>query len=193
MNIPKLIKEARQHVIDKGFYTPTNNIGELLMMIVSELGEALEAHRNNRFANWKAFNKIKNECEFNLKSIPEEKIKFKKEEAFSLCIKDTFEDEIADVFIRLFSLCGYLGIIFEYKKDYGVSGIDENIPSCLLHSCKLFIDSEYHHDIDRSHYLQKAYSYLIDFCKHHEIDIEKHIIAKMEYNKTRPHKHGKEY
>ena len=31
------------------------NIGELLMLIVSELSEALEAHRNNRFADWKLY------------------------------------------------------------------------------------------------------------------------------------------
>jgi NTP pyrophosphatase (non-canonical NTP hydrolase) len=53
---------------------------------------------------------------------------------FLINIKDTFEDEIADVFIRLFDLCGYM-----------------------------------------------------------DIDIEKHIQAKMQYNKTRPYKHDKKY
>ena len=31
------------------------------------------------------------------------------------------------------------------------------------------------------------------FCKSHNIDIEKHIKAKMFYNQSRPEKHGKEY
>jgi hypothetical protein len=34
---------------------------------------------------------------------------------------------------------------------------------------------------------------LVNFSLSRGIEIEKHIIAKMEYNKTRPYKHGKEY
>ena len=54
--------------------------------------------------------------------------------AFERCIKDTFEDEIADAFLRLMDLCGAMNI-----------------------------------------------------------DIEKHIRMKAEYNKLRPTKHGKAY
>ena len=43
MNINELIKEAHQNAVSKGFYDDgEKNIGELLMLIVSELGEALE-------------------------------------------------------------------------------------------------------------------------------------------------------
>jgi NTP pyrophosphatase (non-canonical NTP hydrolase) len=87
------------------------NIGEILMLIVSELGEALEAHRkNNTYDN----------IEY-----PEDITKK---------LLNCFEIEIADVFIRLSDMCGYLNI-----------------------------------------------------------DIEKFINIKMDYNKTRPYKHGKEY
>ena len=34
---------------------------------------------------------------------------------------------------------------------------------------------------------------LLQLCKHWGIDIEWHIMQKIEYNKTRPHKHGKNY
>ena len=50
------------------------------MLIVSELGEAVEAHRSGRFG---------------------------------LERKDTFEDELADTVIRIFDLCGGLGIDLE--------------------------------------------------------------------------------
>lgn len=126
MNISELIKKAHEYAVEKGFYPEgeERNTGELLMLIVSELGEALEAHRYNRFVDVKkVVNNPLNSFDF-----PQWKFNFE------ACIKDTFEDEIADVFIRLFDLCGYL-----------------------------------------------------------EIDIEKHISAKMAYNKTRPQKHGKEY
>lgn len=106
--------------IEKGFNNPNYNIGELLMLVTSELGEALEAHRKGEFSNWESFYKEEN--------------KLGTTESFKIHIKDTFEDEIADAIIRLLDLSARLNI-----------------------------------------------------------DIEKHINAKVEYNKTRPHLHGKQY
>ena len=34
---------------EKGFWEKERNVGEMLMLIVSELGEAIEAHRTNNF------------------------------------------------------------------------------------------------------------------------------------------------
>ena len=34
---------------------------------------------------------------------------------------------------------------------------------------------------------------ILDYCGAMEIDIEKHIKLKLDYNKTRPNKHGKRY
>ena len=34
---------------------------------------------------------------------------------------------------------------------------------------------------------------VMSFCGHYGIDLEREIIEKMLYNKSRPHKHGKEY
>jgi NTP pyrophosphatase (non-canonical NTP hydrolase) len=34
---------------------------------------------------------------------------------------------------------------------------------------------------------------IADLCGYLNIDLESHIKAKMRYNETRPHKHGKEY
>jgi NTP pyrophosphatase (non-canonical NTP hydrolase) len=56
----------------KGFWDKERNTGEALMLIVTELAEAMEAHR---------------------KADP-----------------DNFREELADTFIRLFDLCGGLGI-----------------------------------------------------------------------------------
>ena len=63
MNINELIKRAHENAVKKGFYPEgeNKNIGELLMLIVSELGEALEAHRKNRFADIKGYNRAIND------------------------------------------------------------------------------------------------------------------------------------
>lgn len=34
---------------------------------------------------------------------------------------------------------------------------------------------------------------LMDFCEYHKLDLSGAMIAKMEYNQSRPHKHGKEF
>ena len=93
-----------QHCNGSGI-DPNKNIGELLMLIISELGEALEAHRCNRFAKLDSFENCKKSNDIFNKDKP-----FYIINSFERLIKNTFEDEIADVFIRLFDLCGYLGI-----------------------------------------------------------------------------------
>lgn len=95
------VDECHKIAKEKGFWDKERNVGEMLMLVVTELGEALEAHRTNQFG-------------------------FEQ--------KDTFEDEVADVFIRLFDFCGGLNI-----------------------------------------------------------DVEKQIEWKLNYNKNRPRLHGKEY
>lgn len=86
--------------VERGFYEEKREIGTLLMLIVSELAEALEADRKGRYCpNGVA------------KEIYEESVRLRGcSSAFEGRVKDTFEDEIADTFIRLFDLVGYLGI-----------------------------------------------------------------------------------
>lgn len=115
MTIDKLVKNAHKNAVEKGFWEDwmeftwsnigdaenaksikNNAIGMRLMLIVSELGEAVEALRHNNYEN--------------------------------------FKEELADVVIRVADLCGGLGI-----------------------------------------------------------DLETEIERKMERNKTRPYKHGKQF
>ena len=119
--IAKQIYEANKA---KGFWDKERNVGELLMLVVSELGEAMEAHRKGKFTQplqlaWFFATLDKSHAI---------------QEVFPDHIKDTFEDEIADAIIRLLDLSAGLGI-----------------------------------------------------------DIEGHIKAKLEYNKSRPYLHGKKY
>lgn len=85
----------------KGFWDKPRNIGEMLMLITSELGEAMEAHRKNRFANKEGF-----ESDIN------KGVSLK--EAFEKNIKDSFEDELADVLIRVFDMAGGQGVDLDY-------------------------------------------------------------------------------
>jgi NTP pyrophosphatase (non-canonical NTP hydrolase) len=106
-----LIKKAHATAKEKGFWDGgERNKPELLMLIVSELSEALEALRKDHYAKPLSVVSLSHDLElantdeeFEL-NIPEWK------ERFEQHIKSSFEDEIADVAIRLFDLCGGMGI-----------------------------------------------------------------------------------
>lgn len=106
----QIIKKAHQVAKDKGFWETERNVPEMLMLVVSELAEALEALRKDHYADkgiaselYKDIEINEYDDEFNIMAGPWKS-------GFEANIKSTFEDEIADVAIRLFDLCGGLNI-----------------------------------------------------------------------------------
>ena len=91
---------------NKGFWDSERETGTLLMLCVSELSEALEADRKNRFAKLEHY-------EENMKGYTPEDSPLSFESLFTMYIKDTFEDELADTVIRILDLCGARGIDLE--------------------------------------------------------------------------------
>lgn len=111
--INKTSKIIHQANCEKGFYDETRETGTLLMLIVSEISEALEADRKNRFAKIEKFEADEDmQCFLDLEKMGDLGDDFFKEN-FEKYIKDTYEDEIADTFIRLLDHVGYLGIDIE--------------------------------------------------------------------------------
>ena len=109
MALNKLSQEIHNKNVEKGFYDNPREIGTTLMLVVSELSEALEADRKNRRArlgDFESRQKHRNEIS---ETTQEDYFK----ESFETYIKDTFEDEIADTMIRLFDICGHLDIDIE--------------------------------------------------------------------------------
>lgn len=96
----KLRDEIHEYAINKGFWDKERETGTLLMLCVSELAEAMEADRKDRYSDLELIEKDK-----------EDFIDFKW--SFENSIKDTFEDELADTIIRILDLCGAKGIDIE--------------------------------------------------------------------------------
>lgn len=71
-------------------------LSQSMMLIVTEISEAVEADRKNR------------KCLSNISKIANEEIF--DTEAFKNDVKDTIEDELADVVIRTLDFCGANGI-----------------------------------------------------------------------------------
>ena len=112
-NLNDLAKRVFEANKAKGFWDKERNVGELLMLTTSELGEAMEAHRKGRFAKIHLIEHLQMEG-YTWKDSP---VSFKS--AFEEGVKDTFEDEIADAMIRLFeSICFWISIPRPPKLKY---------------------------------------------------------------------------
>jgi NTP pyrophosphatase (non-canonical NTP hydrolase) len=144
MNLNKLRDEIHEHVKQKGFYDGMKELidsqtelgrntdivkhaffAQQISLIHSELSEAVEADRVGKHADFTKFQAEMSKSDGSDKAFVS---------AFQSHVKNTVEDELADVAIRVLDLCGYLNI-----------------------------------------------------------DIAEHIKLKMDYNKQRGYKHGKNY
>lgn len=99
----KLAQEIHRRNIQKGFYTPPPSIPKMLMLMVTELAEACEADRNNKFSGNNAIDKSYLQTE-NVSHF----LKY-----YEANFKGTFEEEMADVIIRVLDLCAYKNIDIE--------------------------------------------------------------------------------
>lgn len=113
--INELMTAAHQNSVAKGFHEGETNLGLMIALIHSEVSEALEGVRSDKFAK----NNLATLPAYWLKGMADENFGhslhdpevFKME--FETHVKDTFEDELADVVIRVFDLCGLKGIDLE--------------------------------------------------------------------------------
>jgi len=106
--IQELTELAHKNSISKGFWDQEFNMGQSLMLIVSEVSEALEADRKDQFANMKLFNKMMEGWDEGHYAYDNA---FKM--AFVAHIKNTVEDELSDAVIRIMDLAAYKGIDLE--------------------------------------------------------------------------------
>ena len=172
-----------------GFHDVELSIPHYLMLVVSELGEAIEADRCGRRADMIAF-------EERIHVYPDEV------ERFRAYVKDSVEDELADVCIRLFDLCGTLGI---YPCFDSFDAVCESYRSQLrgksfceqcyyLSSCFFEFDYGDSDNVVRvPHCVGTALCLLFCMAEDMCIDIWRHIDMKMKYNSRRIYRHGKLY
>jgi NTP pyrophosphatase (non-canonical NTP hydrolase) len=221
MEIKKLIKQCHENAVKKGFYDCPEcqgkgkikelgiDIGnyicqyckgrgkdlyrdkaQMIMLIISEIGEAQEAHRKGKFTNPEVLDDF-------LNNIPDAGWIAD----FYENIKDTFEDEIADIFIRLFDFCGYFKIkdidhLYSKFKTEDIKLFKNNsLQELFIFACAYLCDF-YKNIINWlpiDDKLQMFFNVMMAICEQENIEIEKHIKLKLEYNRFRPYKHGKKY
>ena len=174
MNYNKLAEEAHENAVKHGFWENKVSNEHCLMLIITEIAEMVEAHRVSRKANTAAYNEMPN-----------------KQIGFEKFIKNTMEDEMADIVIRLADLAGALGVNFEkmspcrYYRAYSKFSFTENAFALSKGLCRDGIGIEKR--------IQFGLEYVTKWAKSINIDLDWHIDEKMKYNATRPLKHGKAY
>ena len=183
INLNEIAIKAHENAKAKGFYDREQNIGERMMLVVSELGEALEAHRKRRTSNLELFQKLQETQSF--------------VSAFEECVKDTIGDELADAVIRLCDFCGYKGITISLNPEMTEPISNFNFGESLLCATKYLYDIYFAIDIVSTKILSSRieliFGLFFSIAKMMDIDLPTHITLKMKYNETRPAKHGKEY
>lgn len=183
MNINELIERAHSQAKAMGWWDEKRNAGELLMLIVSECGEALEAHRNERRADMDEYDSVR-------ESTPSFEIAFKD------CVKDTFEDELADIVIRIADYCGSVNLDLgsfitpapRTMEFFEPKNVGEGLLLVTKQICNMSDDS-----IAKDESVRFAIGMTLLIAQLHDIDLERHIDLKLKYNLTRGYKHGKTY
>lgn len=92
MGIIELSKQIHDNARDKGFWDKDRNVGEMLMLIVSEASEAMEADRIGKYSDWL----LGDPPIIQVDQLDDAEFK----RLFESQVKGTMEDELADVVIR---------------------------------------------------------------------------------------------
>ncbi|MDB4261718.1 hypothetical protein N9878_02495 [bacterium] len=183
--------EIHQANVAKGFYDEPKSELMLSILIKSEVYEAFEAYRAGKFAH----KEITLFLHKKLMNAVNKEFHNSVELDFKQNIKDTFEDELADIWIRCMDSVGYY-----LTNEYPINEIKFKGSS---DSFTQFMYDDYIFDIFKfvllieervsDFRLMQVINALEDIASRSNIDLEKHIELKLNYNSNRPNKHGKKF
>lgn len=182
INLNELRNKAYNCACEHGFHDKDYSDRHYLMLVITELSEAVEADRKGKRADRDGF---KSDNAFQSDHMPEAFI-----DNFEMYIKDSIEDELADTVIRLLDLAGVRNIDLSNRfiLQYVVS---------KRHS---FIENIYKISKELIYYkytLEEQINYVIrqtfQLAEMMNIDLSWHIEYKMKYNELRAPMHGKRY
>ena len=202
MNLNKLRDEAYAIAVEHGWHKEYHSCNHWCMLIICEIAEMVEADRSNKHADKISFIRD-TERALHEMHLSEGAYDTYERGCFNTFIKDSVEDEFADVVIRLLDMCGLYSVDLSKMPDPFVvhdNDIEKGIirwitnksTTAFAYDCTELVSRIYDDGIrwgDIEVLLHRIYLY----STIKGFDLEWHVKEKMRYNKTRPHKHGKEY
>ena len=187
--VSEIVSQSYRIAFQHGFHEEYHSPAHYMMLAISEVGEIVEADRKNRHAF------VGDKLDISSTDFAE---------WFEKNIKDTVEDEMADVVIRLCDFCGALGVLpymndvmvdmsDEFKDYWGDKSVCEQCFALSSMVVDVVYASREADDTKLRHHLGSTLSFVFEMARFHGIDLLWHIDAKMCYNESRPNKHGKAY
>lgn len=173
-------KEIYDTATEHGWHNEYKPDGQWLALVMSEIGEAVEADRKHKRVS--AANE--NDTAYAYQRLSEEGYKDMFVYTYDIMVKGTIEEEFADIVIRLLDFA-YMkwknGIDYSYERMYrhNECGFAEH----AWYLCKEVLNSGYMNVAD-------SIGYVMDWADDLGINLEMHIEWKMKYNSLRPYMHG---
>lgn len=183
----KITKEKTKELTDRayriacehGFHDVERSPEHWMMLVISEIGEMVEADRKNRGADVQGY----------------EQSSMSFIRTFETYIKDSTSDELADVVIRLFDFCGTIGYYPVVVESYDLFRLTHG-KKTVCEQC-FYMSLSVMRIVSRGDVCKDSISIALSFCfafaEHHSIDLLWHIEKKMDYNERRSKMHGKKY
>lgn len=167
MNHQTLIERSHKQACDKGFYENPQPRAMRIALIGEELYEMLGAYRKGKV------NPDFNDVE---------------------AMKQSFEVEIADKVIRIYDFMGFEGIPYREMKPTLKFTMELGNDILLLNKALLKIKKSFGHigqyqDLT----VNKLLALVLAFAQLYNVDIEKYIVWKLDYNLNREYMHGKKF
>ena len=183
VNIKELVKDAHENAKDKGWHDEDRTFGELIALCHAELSEALEEFRKGKRLTEGYY---KCEGDYSKCNAKCSECKTAKPEGIPI--------ELADVIIRIADMCG----------KYGIDAEEIDLEKVELGEIPTFGDfiAAMHYSLSHSYFVGESMirtgcvgllttiTLIECYCKDNGIDLDEAIKIKMEYNKSRSHKHG---
>lgn len=183
MNLNELRDEAYSIAKANGWHEQEHSDEHWLMLIITEIAEAVQADRKGKHADVAKFK----EWQGNSLPLSEETRIRRFKEDFEAYIKNSVEDELADACIRLLDYWGTINFVID---DSCLE--DEVIEEfSRIFKRKTFTESVFNIVTSITRFeIQITFLKIFGLAKHIGIDLEWHIEQKMRYNEPRPYKHG---
>lgn len=194
MDLNKLSSEAHGMAVEHGFWEDEHSNEHCLCLVISEIAEAVEADRKNRHQDVDAYESAIASAEYVVHDLAGNVLKKGQTDqvvAFKCYMKDTVEDEMADVVIRLADMAGDQMVDFDklaasnYYRAFGRWSFTENAFALMKGL------SRENTNINRR--IQFGIKYMFDWAESLGFDLEYSIREKMKFNATRSVRHGKAY
>lgn len=194
-----LANDAYLNAQRHGFYPDNTDITTALMLIITEMAEAVQADRHNRHGSIEDY-----ESEIQMgRDIPT---------AYKNSLEGTVESEFADIAIRILSLLGWMksNILIKLGSDsilsdkYEVAKIQYKVQNTInkgsIAKDLYRLNGHFSRFVDNescswfvSDTLQEILMRVFAIAHNYNIDLMEHIRLKMKYNESRPYLHGCKY